>query len=113
MDEHHVIISADSHCGADLRQYKDYLESKFHNDFDEWADVIEADQVKMDELYAGLEKSPRNVGIGGDPELDADRNFSSSRRLKEQEDGCLKYPKYLNQMIFLTTLNICQSSKVV
>ena len=86
MDEHHVIISADSHCGADLRQYKDYLEVKFHNEFDEWADVIEADQIKMDELYAGLEKSPRNVGIGGDPELDADRNFSSSRRLKEQED---------------------------
>ena len=32
MDEHHVIISADSHCGADLRQYKDYLETKFHNE---------------------------------------------------------------------------------
>ena len=64
MDEHHVIISADSHCGADLRQYKDYLETKYHDEFDEWADVIEADQVKMDELYAGLEKSPRNVGIG-------------------------------------------------
>ena len=58
MDEHHVIISADSHCGADLRQYKDYLETKYHDEFDEWADVIEADQVKMDELYAGLEKSP-------------------------------------------------------
>ena len=86
MDEHHVIISADSHCGADLRQYKDYLETRYHDEFDEWADVIEADQVKMDELYAGLEKSPRNVGIGGDPELDADRNFSSSRRLKEQEE---------------------------
>ena len=86
MDEHHVIISADSHCGADLRQYKDYLDAKYHNEFDEWADVIEANQVKMDELYAGLEKSPRNVGVGGDPELDADRNFSSSRRLREQEE---------------------------
>ena len=48
MDEHHVIISADSHCGAALRQYKDYLEVKFHNEFDEWANVIEADQIKMD-----------------------------------------------------------------
>ena len=58
MDEHHVIISADSHCGADLRQYKDYLDAKYHNEFDEWADVIEANQVKICLLYTS--PSPRD-----------------------------------------------------
>ena len=53
MDEHHVIISADSHCGADLRQYKDYLETKFHNEFDEWAD----EQSQQDPLLVtGLDE---------------------------------------------------------
>ena len=28
--DHHIVISADSHCGADLRGYKPYLEKKYH-----------------------------------------------------------------------------------
>ena len=28
--DHHIVISADSHCGADLRDYKPYLEKKYH-----------------------------------------------------------------------------------
>ena len=35
--DHHIVISADSHCGADLRDYKPYLEKKYHSDFEEWA----------------------------------------------------------------------------
>ena len=50
--DHHIVISADSHCGADLRDYKPYLEKKYHNDFEEWANASE----------------------------EADRNFSSERR---------------------------------
>jgi len=88
MDEHHVVISADSHCGAELREYRDYLESAYHDDFDVWADAMEENAARTDELFASLGKSPRNVGIGGDPVLDADRNYSSERRLREQqEDG--------------------------
>ena len=86
MDEHHVVISADSHCGAELREYRDYLESAYHDDFDLWADAMEDNTVRTDELFASLGKSPRNVGIGGDPVLDADRNYSSERRLREQEE---------------------------
>ncbi|MCS5685344.1 MAG: amidohydrolase family protein, partial [Acidimicrobiales bacterium] len=88
MDEHHVVISADSHCGAELREYRDYLESAYRDDFDIWADAMEENAARTDELFASLGKSPRNVGIGGDPVLDADRNYSSERRLREQqEDG--------------------------
>jgi predicted TIM-barrel fold metal-dependent hydrolase len=88
--DHHIVISADSHCGADLRGYKPYLEKKFHSDFDEWADATEESAEKQEALFAGKGRSPRNVGIDGDPILDASRNFSSERRLEEQQaDGVI------------------------
>lgn len=34
---HYVVISSDSHAGADIVDYKPYLESKWHDEFDEWA----------------------------------------------------------------------------
>ncbi|GAF47630.1 amidohydrolase family protein [Rhodococcus wratislaviensis] len=37
-DHHYVVISSDSHAGADLRDYKPYLEKKWHDEFDAWAD---------------------------------------------------------------------------
>ncbi|MFD0068234.1 amidohydrolase family protein [Streptomyces sp. NPDC056690] len=40
-DEHYVVISSDSHAGAGLRDYKPYLEKKWHEDFDAWADAYE------------------------------------------------------------------------
>lgn len=86
--EPHIVISADTHCGADLRGYKPYLEKKYHDDFDEWADATEAAALNMEKMFEGKGRSPRNVGVDGDPVLDADRNFSSERRLAEQEaDG--------------------------
>ena len=36
-DRPYVIISADCHAGADLLDYRPYLESKWHDDFDAWA----------------------------------------------------------------------------
>jgi predicted TIM-barrel fold metal-dependent hydrolase len=35
--EHYIVISADSHCGADILDYKPYLEKKWHEEFDLWA----------------------------------------------------------------------------
>lgn len=35
----YTVISADGHAGADLRDYRPYLESSFHDDFDRWADA--------------------------------------------------------------------------
>lgn len=35
--KNYLIISADTHAGADLLDYKPYLESKWHDAFDEWA----------------------------------------------------------------------------
>src|SRR2546421_5690530 len=37
MSEHYVIISADCHGGAELLEYRDYLEHRYHGAFDDWA----------------------------------------------------------------------------
>ena len=83
MSEHHIVISADTHCGAALRDYRPYLESKHHREFDEWADGVERAQEAAAAAYAGR-KSPRNVGVDGDPLADGNRNWSMERRLREQ-----------------------------
>lgn len=33
----YTVISADTHAGADLLEYKPYLPKTFHDDFDAWA----------------------------------------------------------------------------
>lgn len=38
MGSRYVVISADTHAGADLRDYKPYLPARFHDDFDRWAE---------------------------------------------------------------------------
>lgn len=36
---HYTIISSDCHAGADLPDYKPYLEKRWHDEFDAWADT--------------------------------------------------------------------------
>jgi len=36
--DRYVVISGDSHAGADLRDYKAYLPARWHDEFDAWAD---------------------------------------------------------------------------
>jgi predicted TIM-barrel fold metal-dependent hydrolase len=38
-DERYIVISADGHAGADLRDYRPYLEADYLDDFDRWADA--------------------------------------------------------------------------
>ncbi len=88
--DHHIVISADTHCGAELRDYKPYLESRFHDEFDQWADFMERDALARREVFKDMERSPLEVGVDGDPEIFGDRNWSSERRLREQEaDGVI------------------------
>jgi predicted TIM-barrel fold metal-dependent hydrolase len=35
-DEHYTIISSDTHAGGSHAQYREFLESKYHDDFDAW-----------------------------------------------------------------------------
>lgn len=36
-DERYIVISADGHAGGNIPDYRPYLESKWHDDFDAWA----------------------------------------------------------------------------
>ncbi len=62
----YTIISVDGHAGAELREYKPYLASRWHDEFDAWADAYV-------NPYADL-LAPT-----------AYRNWDSERRLKETE----------------------------
>ncbi len=86
--EKHIIISADTHCGAALLDYRPYLEAKYHAEFDEWAEYMQASIARRKELFKDMERSPDEVGVDGDPEVFGYRNHSSEQRLQEQqEDG--------------------------
>src|ERR1700761_1235895 len=57
----YTVISADCHAGADLRDYRPYLDPRYRDEFDRWADAF--------------------VNPFGDlSEPDAGRNWDSARR---------------------------------
>jgi predicted TIM-barrel fold metal-dependent hydrolase len=37
--DRYVVISSDTHAGAELREYRDYLDPEWHEQFDAWADT--------------------------------------------------------------------------
>ena len=77
-DDRYTVISADCHAGADLRDYKPYLESRYHDRFDDWADHYVSP-------FEDLSK----------PE--AVRNWDSDRRLGDLEaDGVVAEVIYPN-----------------
>lgn len=67
--DRYTVISADCHAGAPLRDYKEFLESRYHDDFEDWA-------AGFVNPFADLERP------------DADRSWNSERRRKDlEEDG--------------------------
>ncbi len=76
--DRYTVISADCHAGADLLDYRPFLESKYLDAFDEWAATF--------------------VSPYGDlVQPDADRNWDSTRRMRELEaDGVVAEIVYPN-----------------
>jgi predicted TIM-barrel fold metal-dependent hydrolase len=76
--DRYIVISSDCHAGADLLDYKPYLEQRHHDDFDSWAAAY--------------------VNPFGDLERpDADRNWNSERRRADLEaDGVVAEVIYPN-----------------
>ncbi len=76
--ERYTVISADCHAGADLRDYKPFLETRYHDEFDSWADSYV-------NPFADLKKAT------------AYRNWDSTRRMRELEaDGVVAEVLYPN-----------------
>ena len=67
--DRYVVISSDCHAGADMLEYRSYLESPLHEEFDAWAAAF--------------------VNPFGDlVRPDADRNWNTTRRVREMDaDG--------------------------
>ena len=65
--DHYIVISSDGHAGAQVHEYRDYLESKYHDEFDTWAStfVNPFEDLRADVAY---------------------RNWESAARLRELED---------------------------
>ncbi len=89
-NEHHIVISADTHCGAGLWSYRKYLDAKYLDEFDDWAKFMQQDNERRKELFKDMERTPLEVGVDGDPEVFSYRNSSSAKRLEEQQaDGVI------------------------
>jgi len=74
----YVVISADTHAGADLLDYRPYLEARYHEAFDAWA-------ATFVNPFTDLMRA------------DADRNWNSTRRMAELEaDGVVAEVIYPN-----------------
>jgi predicted TIM-barrel fold metal-dependent hydrolase len=68
-DEGMLVVSADCHAGAPILGYREYLERRWHDDFDAWAATFENPFHDLAEIYA-------------------DRNWNSQKRLRHlEEDG--------------------------
>ena len=65
-DEPIVVVSADCHAGNSIKGYKQYLEKKYWDDFDAWAEGFVNPFSDLDEVYA-------------------DRNWDSAKRLHDLE----------------------------
>ena len=65
--DRYVVISSDCHGGGDVLDYRPYLESRYHDDFDRWQAAYECP-------FPDLEGP------------DADRNWNSDRRRRDLED---------------------------
>ncbi|MEO8694666.1 MAG: hypothetical protein ABI658_14170 [Acidimicrobiales bacterium] len=38
--DRYMILSSDTHAGAEMREYKKFLDRAWHDDFDAWADAV-------------------------------------------------------------------------
>ncbi len=86
--DRYTLITADTHAGAAPRAYRPYLEKRYHADFDEWVGGFEKGKAETRAMMKAALGDLDDVGVGGDPDTDADRNWNSDRRLREmQEDG--------------------------
>jgi hypothetical protein len=69
VDDRYIVISADCHAGANLAEYRPFLDAQYHSEFDAW---VESYEIPYEDL-----KGP-----------DGSRNWDSDRRLTDLEaDG--------------------------
>ena len=74
-ERHQIIISADGHCGAHLRDYKNYLDPQYRGLFDDWADNFHdawnegIDQDKPADRRAGVASAESTLNWDSDARI--------------------------------------------
>jgi predicted TIM-barrel fold metal-dependent hydrolase len=91
IDERLVVISSDSHAGADLYGYKPYLEKRWHEEFEEWAKAYSNPWRFVDER-------PDSVTKTGAASGELSLNWDSDRRVKD-----LAYEGIVAEVVFPNT----------
>lgn len=77
----YIVVSSDCHAGADLNDYKPYLESRWHEEFEQWASTYDDPWVELD---PGSTEDPR-MGVSSSVQS---ANWDSARRQADLEsDG--------------------------
>jgi predicted TIM-barrel fold metal-dependent hydrolase len=74
-----IVISTDGHAGADVWDYKPYLEKQYHEEFDSWARAYKDPWG----VVAGASKNNENIGFAS---FDVPLNWDSKARLALTED---------------------------
>jgi len=75
--ERYVVISTDGHCGADLMDYKPYLQKSLHEQFDEWA-------AHYSDAWGALDPEAGEGRVGA-ASFGSSYNWDSDKRLEHME----------------------------
>jgi predicted TIM-barrel fold metal-dependent hydrolase len=78
-DDRYVVISADGHVGADVPDYKPYLESKWHEEFEGWA-------ATFSDPWSALDDSEFAIGVSS---LKSEYSWNSAKRQQIVEENGL------------------------
>ena len=79
-EHHQILVSTDGHCGADLGDYKPYLESRYHEEFDAWVGSFHdawADDIDQER------PANHRVGVAS---ANAPLNWDANLRLEHLDD---------------------------
>jgi predicted TIM-barrel fold metal-dependent hydrolase len=86
-DQPYIIVSADTHAGADLQDYKPYLASRWYPEFDDWAATFSDSWSEVDKNFTepgSDEKADPDLRFGVSSFL-SPVNWESDRRLAHLE----------------------------
>ena len=59
----YMLMSADSHAGADVWDYKPYLAKEFHDDFDAWAPTFSDPWTAFDDELTYTDNPAIRLGV--------------------------------------------------
>ena len=81
--DRYLLITSDSHAGSSPEGYGPYLEQKWQARYQDWLKECEQFAQTLRQVMGD-----RSIGVDGDPDIDGDRNWDTTRRTRETEaDG--------------------------